>query len=276
MLPGTVARGDARPVFAQGIYRPRLSLYTLTMRAFRSYLVAAVILIAGLTFVPAARADYEAGMKSYRAGDYVTALNEWLPLAKAGDTDSQAGLGMLYHFGHGVEQNFENSMNWLLKAARKGQPKALYFIGSAYHRGDGVKKGFKKAECWYLLSAERGYGRAQYNLWGLYLQLEHTKKAHYWRDRSLVQGFPSSLFAIGRTMVEHGDSEEKTSGYKLLHIAANKGHSKSIEFLSEKAENADINTRQQLSDGRNRAKNWVDRSQEISTSDINPPNKCLP
>ena len=65
-------------------------------------------------------ADFQAGMDAYNRKDYVTALKEFRPLAEQGEADGQYGLGVLYHYGHGVPQDFVQSHKWYNLAAATG------------------------------------------------------------------------------------------------------------------------------------------------------------
>ena len=42
---------------------------------------------------PVAAQDFQKGLAAYQAGDYATALQEWTPLAEAGNADAQYNLG---------------------------------------------------------------------------------------------------------------------------------------------------------------------------------------
>ena len=66
-------------------------------------LVLAMIL--SLTFTPVAAQDFQKGFAAYQAGDYATALQEWTPLAEAGDASAQYNLGVIYGEGIGVPQD---------------------------------------------------------------------------------------------------------------------------------------------------------------------------
>jgi TPR repeat protein len=48
-------------------------------------------------------ADLGAGLQAFCKGDYATALNELLPLAKQGTPEAQFSLGFMYSHGQGVE-----------------------------------------------------------------------------------------------------------------------------------------------------------------------------
>ena len=55
---------------------------------------------------PVAAQDLQKGLAAYNAGDFATALEEWKPLAEAGDSDAQFSLGFMYRNGQGVPQDY--------------------------------------------------------------------------------------------------------------------------------------------------------------------------
>ena len=56
--------------------------------------------------------DFQKGFAAYQSGDYVTALQEWRPLAEQGDVDAQYGLGVMYDIGNGVLQDYAEAVKW--------------------------------------------------------------------------------------------------------------------------------------------------------------------
>ena len=52
---------------------------------------------------PVAAQDFQKGSAAYQAGDFATALQEWTPLADAGDATAQYNLGIIYRQGQGYE-----------------------------------------------------------------------------------------------------------------------------------------------------------------------------
>ena len=59
----------------------------------RITLILAAVL--SLAFTPLAAQDFQKGLAAYQAGDYAAALQEWTPLAEAGDADAQFNLGLI-------------------------------------------------------------------------------------------------------------------------------------------------------------------------------------
>ncbi len=115
-------------------------------RLFLSALLA--VLFAG-----AARADLDAGLDAYEAGDYAAALAEFRPLADDGDPDAQFYLGEMHLEGKGVARDFETAAHWLGKAAQAGHPPAQGVLGGLYAVGLGVPRDFGTAYFWMIVAA---------------------------------------------------------------------------------------------------------------------------
>ena len=81
--------------------------------------------IACAAFVPGANADFEAGWQAYQRGDFLTAYNEWQPLALQGDARAQFNIGVTYiavgEESRGIEE--------LLVALDMGYPIDLFRVG---------------------------------------------------------------------------------------------------------------------------------------------------
>ncbi len=68
----------------------------------------------------AVKADQlEKGWAAYNAGNYQKALEIFKILAEQGDTAAQAYLGLMYHMGQGVTQDYTEAINWYRKAAER-------------------------------------------------------------------------------------------------------------------------------------------------------------
>jgi TPR repeat protein len=65
-------------------------------------------------------ADFQKGLDAAERGDYETALKEWMPLAKQGDTYAQAIPGQMYRNGQGVPQDYQTAVKWHTLAAEQG------------------------------------------------------------------------------------------------------------------------------------------------------------
>jgi TPR repeat protein len=93
-----------------------------------------------------------------RAGDYVRARNLLLPLAERGDSQAMITIGLMYHQGHGVTQDYALAMDWHLKAFEKNDGDAFNNIGVMYRDGLGVPQNRKVAYFLFLITHLTGLG----------------------------------------------------------------------------------------------------------------------
>ena len=108
------------------------------------------------------------GLAAYRAGDYVTAHAEWLPLAREGAAAAQRNLGQLYRLGQGVPRNAAVAVNWYRLAAEQGLARAQSNLAAMYLQGDGIEKNPAIAADWLRQAAAQGHALSQFNLGLMY------------------------------------------------------------------------------------------------------------
>ena len=124
------------------------------------------------------RADIDAGMSAYEAGDYETAYQEWLPLAEQGSPAAQYNLGLLYRYGKGCPIDLEVAADWILQAADAGFLPAQYEMAKMYEAGEGVRRSVVEAHKWYKLAAEQRYKDAKKRKKKLANTMTPTEIAH--------------------------------------------------------------------------------------------------
>ena len=107
-----------------------------------------LIILTLLLLNPVAYADFDDGLKAYLEGDYKTALEEFEPLAKQGNSNAQLRLANLHAMGHGVLRDYTEALYWLKKSAAQLNGTAEYNIGMYYIYGYGVDSNLKKAKYW--------------------------------------------------------------------------------------------------------------------------------
>ena len=71
----------------------------------------------------------EDGLNAYKQGHYAEAIRLWLPVAKAGDSEIQFNLGVMYNEGRGISQNLDEALYWFKRAAEKGDADAQAKLG---------------------------------------------------------------------------------------------------------------------------------------------------
>lgn len=162
--------------------------------------------------------DFEKGFEAAQKGDYVTALNEWRPLAAQGDADAQFNLGWLYHNGRGVTQDYTEAAKWYRIAAAQGDVDAQTNLGVMYHEGEGVTQDYTEAMRLYRLAATQGVADAQNNL--------------------------GTMYAKGEGVIQ-----DNVYAHMWFNIAASRGSARAVEFrdrMTKKMTTADISKAQDL------------------------------
>jgi cell division septation protein DedD len=124
-----------------------------------------------------AMADTKAGFDLWNRGDFYGAVQEWRPLAIAGDPVAQYNLAKAYQLGRGLPLDMKMAESWYGKAAQQGhipsrdnyglllfqngdraaampyieesagrsEPRAQYVLGTALFNGDTLKKDWVRA-----------------------------------------------------------------------------------------------------------------------------------
>ena len=105
---------------------------------------------------PVTAQDFDKGLAAAQAGDFATALKEWMPLAEDGDRSAQYNLGLMYNNGWGVSQDHKEAMKWYTLSAEQGDPKAQTNLGFLYGNGQGVLQDNVIAHMWYNIGAANG------------------------------------------------------------------------------------------------------------------------
>jgi TPR repeat protein len=128
--------------------------------------VIAASLLACLVTAPLAAAptdsQFRSGLSAYNSGDYLKALDIWLPLAQKEDAPSQAGVGFIYHRGLGVDVDDQKAFFWLRKAAEHGQPEGQMMLGTLYFYGQGVARSYIQAYAWCDVAQDGGNADAEF------------------------------------------------------------------------------------------------------------------
>ena len=131
--------------------------------------LSALVVLAAVLLPGQARADFATAVEAYDQGNYVSAYNEWLPLARDGDPAAQRNIGHLYRLGLGVPQDPAVAVNWYTRAAESGLARAQANLANMYLRGDGIAPDPRQAAVWFQRAAVSGHVISQFNL-GLMFQ----------------------------------------------------------------------------------------------------------
>lgn len=186
----------------------------------------------------AAVAGLKEGYEALSRKDYVTAANEYRPLAERGDPEAQYRIGRMYEFGNGYPQDKAQGIAWIRKAAAQGHADAEQELGVVYATGDGVKQDNVQAVAWFRKAAEQGDATAQYNLGLMYAKgqgvaKDYEQAADWWR-KSAVQGNADAQFKLA-VVYHNGEGAAQDDVFALANatIAARNGDKENIDYRNE-------------------------------------------
>lgn len=100
--------------------------------------------------------------------DYDEAVKWYQKAAEQGESDAEAQLGGMYKFGLGVPKDYAEAVKWWRKAAEQGDSAAEFGLGVMYDNGQGVPQDYGEAVKWYQKAAEQGESAAEFSLGGMY------------------------------------------------------------------------------------------------------------
>ncbi len=128
-------------------------------------------------------------------------LQAWHTQAAQGDATAQLKLGMIYHFGNGVPQDYVKARQWYEKAVAQGDARAQVNLGWMYAQGQGVPQDYAKARRWYEKAAAQREVAAQVSLGLMYAYGEGVPqdygKARRWYEEAAVQGDVQAQLNLG-------------------------------------------------------------------------------
>ena len=129
-----------------------------------------------------------------RAQDCVRIYKKY---ASADVSSAQTGLGLCYHHGFGVPQNYQQAATWYNKAANQGYALAQLLLGLKYNEGHGCSVNYQVAAKWFRKAANQGSAEAQYRLGLLYISGEgvqvNQQKGTDFIKEAAAQGFVSAI-----------------------------------------------------------------------------------
>lgn len=142
--------------------------------------------------------DAAVGLAAYEAhrpgphprGDYEIAVEQWRPLAEAGNVIAQNFMGNAYFAGHGVKKDRREAVRWYRLAVAKGYVGAMTNLAHLF-ANDTTLGDIKEAVKLYEVAAEHGDTLAPYSLGQIYEKSdEHWAEtaAYFWYRISVERG----------------------------------------------------------------------------------------
>jgi TPR repeat protein len=187
------------------------------------------------------------------SGPYSQAdINDAKELAKLGDAEAQANLGIMLQ----SRGEYQQAAYWYKQAANAGVANAQYNMGTLYFNGQGVPQDYARAHEWFMRAARRGNKNAEFQLGMTYFTGQGVNKDPqqeiYWYDKAARQGLPAAAYNLG---VIYNNGDEVAADYVRAYawmLLAQKGGLDAGSALSAIAANLSpdqIKQAQQLSRG---------------------------
>ncbi len=169
--------------------------------------------------------------KACEEGDCSKQLKTLKQTARYGSPDAQTVLGLMYLTGNHIGKDEKKAFYWYRKAAVQ-YPKmwaAVHQTGMMYIQGIGTKKNVKKGLSYLKKAAKAGWLKSQFIIGmsyyaGHYESIDYAK-AKKWLTEAAIHGHPVAAF-YASSLAEYGKGGEQDFelAYKLLALAAKKGH----------------------------------------------------
>ena len=155
-------------------------------------LLKAVMLTGFLAFSSIASADLTANIPLNTSRFDTLAPTELINQAKAGNQQAQFFLAKRYQKGLGIQQNYQQAINWYTTAAKQDIAPAQLNLAMMYIRGEGVQPNAQQARYWLEKAAKLGDNRASYTLAMLDEKERKLVDAYKWYDLAARDGMLSN------------------------------------------------------------------------------------
>jgi TPR repeat protein len=128
--------------------------------------------------------------------------------ADKGKAWAQAMLGNRYRLGTGVEQSYEQAIEYYTLAIQQDDPNAMFGLARMYEQGEGGIKSIEQAIELYTQAANLGHVSAQYNLGCMYVNGEGVDQsfelAREWLIKAAVQDDEQALQNLQQLDTQEG------------------------------------------------------------------------
>jgi hypothetical protein len=156
-------------------------------------------------------------------------FRQTLKEARAGQTEAQYQLGLMFANGVGTPRDLTEALAWIQRAAERGHAAAQYMLGSHYCAEPGTAPEAQTDEArafeWLFRAAAQGHPRAHWRLARLIRQSHHRlAAAHETLAASL--GLPEAQVAVAKADADAGLTDAATAEQlrlQALRMAAEQG-----------------------------------------------------
>jgi len=157
--------------------------------------------------------------------------------AAQGNAEAQFKLGVRYHYGEGVPQNYSEALKWFQKAADQNYALGQSELGYMHEQGHGTAVNFDEAVKCYRKAAEQGLPMGQNNFGAMYDQgrglQQNPAEAAKWFRKAAEQGLPVAQRNLGRFYADgRGVHQDYVEAYKWLRLGTQRGDSEARRILA--------------------------------------------
>ena len=150
------------------------------------------LILAGMLSISAvASADLVANIPLNNSRFDTMQVADLVNQAKTGNQQAQFFLAKRYQKGLGVQQNYQQALNWYTTAAKQDIAPAQLNLAMMYIRGEGVQPNAQQARFWLEKAAKMGDNRASYTLAMLDEKDRKLVDAYKWYDLAARDGMLS-------------------------------------------------------------------------------------
>ena len=119
-------------------------------------LIIKFLIIILLTSKPSFSNKYIGEIITINDNNFPAEINNKNFIGEKGDKTAQFNLGLTYHYGYGVQQDYDEAFKWYSRAAEQGFASAQFNLGLMYNNGDGIPKNNIDAYMWFNLASSNG------------------------------------------------------------------------------------------------------------------------
>jgi SEL1 protein len=175
----------------------------------------------------------------------VTALQFFQRSAEKANPMGQAGVGMAFYHGAGVEQSYEKAFKYFQLSADQGYVEGQLMLGVMYYKGQGVKRDYKMAIKWFQAASQSGHALGYYNLGQMHATgtgvLRSCSTATELFKNVAERGKWSSMFIEAYNLYRQGHVEQAFMKYLYLAELGYEVAQSNVAYLLDQMPNQLVN-----------------------------------
>ena len=149
--------------------------------------------------------------------------NEVFKKAEAGDHEAQWIVGTYFHYGDGVDVDYNKAKYWYECSMKQGNLSAMRFLSELYFETGGYTSSNKQAINLLTEAAKKGEPGAQFMMYELVMKGEVFQKdldvADDWLFKSVENDYPQANYEFGKVCLSIG---VKTKDNSYMNLAVKK------------------------------------------------------